>query len=65
MNSTSPRSALGSGLLLSRLLMDYFVRNRPTVVPHLTHFDPESFPSGHSMGSALVYLTLGGSFPGR
>ena len=30
------------------------------MVPRLTYFDPESFPSGHSMGSALVYLTLGG-----
>jgi undecaprenyl-diphosphatase len=30
------------------------------VVPRLTHFDPGSFPSGHSMGAALVYLTLGG-----
>ena len=53
-------ASLGSGLLLSRLLKNYFVRNRPTVVPHLTYFDPESFPSGHSMGAALVYLTLGG-----
>jgi undecaprenyl-diphosphatase len=53
-------SSLGSGLGLCQLLKDFFVRRRPTVVPHLTHFDPESFPSGHSMGSALVYLTLGG-----
>jgi undecaprenyl-diphosphatase len=53
-------SSLGSGLGLCQLLKDLFVRRRPTVVPHLTHFDPESFPSGHSMGSALVYLTLGG-----
>jgi undecaprenyl-diphosphatase len=53
-------ASLGSGLLLSRLLKNYFVRKRPTAVPHLTHFDPESFPSGHSMGSALVYLTLAG-----
>jgi undecaprenyl-diphosphatase len=52
--------SLGSGLLLCQLLKDLFVRRRPTAVPHLTHFDPESFPSGHSMGSALVYLTLGG-----
>jgi undecaprenyl-diphosphatase len=53
-------SSLGSGLGLCQFLKDLFVRRRPTVVPHLTHFDPESFPSGHSMGSALVYLTLGG-----
>jgi undecaprenyl-diphosphatase len=53
-------ASLGSGLLLCQFLKDLFVRRRPTAVPHLTHFDPESFPSGHSMGSALVYLTLGG-----
>src|ERR1700722_11480910 len=53
-------ASLGSGLLLCQLLKAFFVRRRPTAVPHLTHFDPESFPSGHSMGSALVYLTLGG-----
>jgi undecaprenyl-diphosphatase len=52
--------SLGSGTVLSRLLKNFFVRERPTVVPRLTHFDPGSFPSGHSMLSALVYLTLGG-----
>jgi undecaprenyl-diphosphatase len=52
--------ALGSGTILSRLLKDFFTRERPTAVPKLTHFDPGSFPSGHSMLSALVYLTLGG-----
>jgi undecaprenyl-diphosphatase len=53
-------ASVGSGLLLCQFLKDFFVRRRPTVVAHLTHFDPESFPSGHSMGSAVVYLTLGG-----
>jgi undecaprenyl-diphosphatase len=53
-------ASTGSGMLLCQLLKDFFVRRRPTAVTHLTHFDPESFPSGHSMGSALVYLTLGG-----
>jgi undecaprenyl-diphosphatase len=52
--------SLGSGLMLSYLLKNFFLRERPTVVPPLTHFDPGSFPSGHSMGAALVYLTLGG-----
>ena len=52
--------SLGSGLMLSYLLKNFFLRERPTVVPRLTHFDPGSFPSGHSMGAALVYLTLGG-----
>lgn len=52
--------SLGSGLMLSRLLKSFFLRERPKVVPHLTHFDPGSFPSGHTMGTTLVYLTLGG-----
>lgn len=52
--------SLGSGMLLSRFLKDFFVRPRPTAVPRLARFDPGSFPSGHSMLSALVYLTLGG-----
>ena len=55
-------ASVGSGLLLCRLLKDLFVRRRPTAVAPLTHFDPESFPSGHSMGSAIVYLTLGRSY---
>jgi undecaprenyl-diphosphatase len=53
-------ASAGSGLLLCQFLKDFFVRRRPTAVAPLTHFDPESFPSGHSMGSAIVYLTLGG-----
>ncbi len=52
-------AALGSDLLICQLLKDLFIRRRPTVVPPLTHFDCKSFPSGHSMGFALVYLTLG------
>jgi undecaprenyl-diphosphatase len=58
-------SSLGSGLLLYLSLKGFFARRRPNVVPHLARFDPASFPSGHSMGSALVYLTLGSIFPGR
>jgi undecaprenyl-diphosphatase len=52
--------SIGGGLMLSHLLKNFFLRERPTVVPHLTNFDPGSFPSGHSMGTTLVYLTLGG-----
>ena len=52
-------SSLGSGLLLCQSFKGLFARRRPTVVPHLAHFDPASFPSGHSMGAALVYLTSG------
>jgi len=52
-------SSVGSGLLLCQSLKEFFARRRPTAVPHLVHFDPASFPSGHSMGAALVYLTSG------
>jgi undecaprenyl-diphosphatase len=51
--------SVGSGLLLCQSLKGFIARRRPTVVPHLVDFDPSSFPSGHSMGAALVYLTLG------
>lgn len=47
----------GVGIAMT-LLKSLFERERPTVV---THFDPPgglSFPSGHSMISAALYLTL-------
>jgi undecaprenyl-diphosphatase len=47
------------GALLNSLLKGLFARPRPTVVPHLTQVLTESFPSGHAMLSAIVYLTLG------
>jgi len=47
------------GALLSTLLKVAFGRERPGVVPHLTEVLTASFPSGHAMLSAVVYLTLG------
>jgi undecaprenyl-diphosphatase len=47
------------GAGVNALLKELFARPRPTVVPHLTHVLTESFPSGHAMLSAIVYLTLG------
>jgi undecaprenyl-diphosphatase len=47
------------GLILSHLLKNLFDRSRPEVVPYLSHPMTSSFPSGHSMLSAVVYLTLG------
>jgi len=40
------------------LLKDVFQRPRPEIVPHLVYAGSSSFPSGHSMMSALTYLTL-------
>jgi len=47
------------GLLISTLLKHLIDRARPDLVPHLSHVYTSSFPSGHSMLSAVVYLTLG------
>jgi undecaprenyl-diphosphatase len=47
------------GLLVSNLLKGFFHRDRPTVVPHLAYVHSPSFPSGHSLLSAVIYLTLG------
>jgi undecaprenyl-diphosphatase len=47
------------GLLLSLLLKEFYDRPRPDLVPHLSGVYTSSFPSGHSMIAATVYLTLG------
>jgi undecaprenyl-diphosphatase len=47
------------GLLISHLLKEFYARPRPDLVPHLVHVSTGSFPSGHAMLSAVVYLTLG------
>lgn len=53
--AASVLSALGVTLALKALLD----RARPELVPHLSHVMTASFPSGHAMLSAAVYLTLG------
>jgi undecaprenyl-diphosphatase len=52
-------AAIGGGVLLNVLLKDWFSRPRPDLVPPLLRIDSASFPSGHSLLSAVVYLTLG------
>src|SRR5207302_4145258 len=47
------------GFLISGLLKNHYERPRPAVVPHLSYVYSSSFPSGHSMLSAVIYLTLG------
>jgi undecaprenyl-diphosphatase len=51
--------ATGGGGLLSTVMKELFGRNRPDVVPHLVAVTSPSFPSGHSMLAAILYLTLG------
>jgi undecaprenyl-diphosphatase len=51
-------SVLG-GTVLTHFLKDIFPRARPDLVPYAAYFSGASFPSGHSMMSAVTYLTLG------
>jgi len=48
-----------SGELVNSVLKNVFLRPRPDVVPHLRNVTTSSFPSGHAMESAIIYLTLG------
>jgi len=48
-----------SGELVGAILKHAFNRPRPTIVPQLRQVFSTSFPSGHAMESAIVYLTLG------
>lgn len=44
--------------LISNSLKYVIGRPRPALVPHLVHVNNASFPSGHSLVSAALYLTL-------
>ena len=50
--------SVAGGMVVSGLLKDVFQRPRPEIVPHVAYAANASFPSGHSMMSALTYLTL-------
>lgn len=51
--------ASGGALVVNAALKQFFQRPRPDVVPHLREVMTMSFPSGHALTSAVVYLTLG------
>lgn len=51
--------ACGGGWFLNNFLKVLFARERPDVVPHLREVMTLSFPSGHALTSAVVFLTLG------
>jgi undecaprenyl-diphosphatase len=51
--------AVLGGLVIALLLKQSFDRPRPDLVPHGSYVYTKSFPSGHSMLSAITYLTLG------
>jgi undecaprenyl-diphosphatase len=48
-----------TGMIASTALKGIFNRPRPDLVPHAVYTVSTSFPSGHSMMSAVTYLTLG------
>jgi undecaprenyl-diphosphatase len=48
-----------SGDFVNKALKGFFLRPRPDIVPHLREVMSTSFPSGHAMQSAIIYLTLG------
>lgn len=50
---------VAGSLLFNQLLKTGFNRPRPDLVPHGMFVYQASFPSGHAMLSASVYLTLG------
>ncbi|MDB5452990.1 MAG: phosphoesterase PA-phosphatase related [Caulobacteraceae bacterium] len=51
-------AAAASGSLVSQALKQFFGRERPPMVLHAVEVMNPSFPSGHAMLSAVVYLTL-------
>ncbi len=63
--SDRPLSAFGvlvwsaAGAALSSLSKIGFARPRPELVPHGAEVFTHSFPSGHALSSAVIFLTLG------
>ena len=58
-NAVVVAGASASGMILSEGLKIGFGRPRPELVPQLAEVHSLSFPSGHAMLSAVIYLTLG------
>ena len=57
-------AAVATGTIVSNLMKAGFDRPRPDLVAHGQHVYTASFPSGHSMISAIVFLTLGALLAG-
>ena len=52
-------ASIVGGTILTNILKHAFGRERPAIIPALTEHLSPSFPSGHSLMAAVVYLTLG------
>lgn len=48
----------GTGVLVVITLKSFLARERPDIIPHMVEVTSLSYPSGHAMMSAVVYLTL-------
>jgi undecaprenyl-diphosphatase len=57
-------AASAGGALFGIMLKLVFARDRPDLVAHLVVVHDASFPSGHAMNSAIIYLTLGALLAG-
>lgn len=57
-------AASAGGAIFGGLLKAFFDRSRPDIVAHLVEVNSASFPSGHAMHSAIIYLTLGALLAG-
>ncbi len=55
-------ATIAGGWILNTLVKLAVGRPRPLIVPHLTEAGGESFPSGHSFNSAVVYIAIALAF---
>jgi undecaprenyl-diphosphatase len=53
---------VAGGWLVNTMLKHAIGRDRPEIVPHLTAAGGESFPSGHSFNSAVVFVAIALAF---
>jgi undecaprenyl-diphosphatase len=51
-----------TGWIASTAMKAFFQKARPDIVPHLVEASGYSFPSGHSLNSAVVYISIALTF---
>lgn len=55
-------ATVAGGWIVNSLVKAAVGRPRPLIVPHLTEAGGQSFPSGHSFNSAVVYIAIALAF---